>query len=140
LKRRFYIVLVSRDEGGGLRKLPIPLHYAYVFVAAAVIGAFTITGLAGSYSRMLIKTARFNQLRNDRDSLQKDYAHLEKQAQEKGRAGRLAGLAGNRGVRALRPDRQQAGRTHGPHAVDALAQVRREGRRCFPDRRTRLQL
>jgi hypothetical protein len=52
-------------------------------VAAAVIGAFTITGLAGSYSRMLIKTARFNQLRNDRDSLQKDYAHLEKQAQEK---------------------------------------------------------
>jgi murein DD-endopeptidase MepM/ murein hydrolase activator NlpD len=32
---------------------------------------------------MLIKTARFNQLRNDRDSLQKDYAHLEKQAQEK---------------------------------------------------------
>ena len=83
LKRRFYIVLVSRDEGGCLRKLPIPLHYAYVFVAAAVIGAFTITGLAGSYSRMLIKTARFNQLRNDRDSLQKDYAHLEKQAQEK---------------------------------------------------------
>ena len=83
LKRRFYIVLVSRDEGGGLRKLPIPLHYAYVFVAVAVIGAFTITGLAGSYSRMLIKTARFNQLRNDRDSLQKDYAHLEKQAQEK---------------------------------------------------------
>jgi murein DD-endopeptidase MepM/ murein hydrolase activator NlpD len=82
LKRRFYIVLVSRDENGGLRKLPIPLHYAYVFVAAAVIGAFTITGLAGSYSRMLIKTARFNQLRNDHDSLQKDYAHLEKQAQE----------------------------------------------------------
>ena len=83
LKKRFYIVLVSRDESGGLRKLPIPLHYAYVFVAAAVIGAFTITGLAGSYSRMLIKTARFNQLRNDHDSLQKDYAHLEKQAQEK---------------------------------------------------------
>ena len=83
LKRRSYIVLVSRDESGGLRKLPIPLHYAYVFVAVAVIGAFTITGLAGSYSRMLIKTARFNQLRNDHDSLQKDYAHLEKQAQEK---------------------------------------------------------
>ncbi|HEX9198848.1 MAG TPA: M23 family metallopeptidase [Acidobacteriaceae bacterium] len=82
-KRRHYIVLVSRDESGRLRKLPIPLHYAYVFVAAAVIGAFTITGLAGSYSRMLIKTARFNQLRNDNNSLQKDYAHLEKQAHEK---------------------------------------------------------
>jgi murein DD-endopeptidase MepM/ murein hydrolase activator NlpD len=83
LKRRFYIVLVSRDEDGKLRKLPVPLHYAYVFIAAAVIGAFTITGLAGSYSRMLVKTARFNQLRNDHDSLQKDYASLQKQAHEK---------------------------------------------------------
>jgi murein DD-endopeptidase MepM/ murein hydrolase activator NlpD len=83
LKKRHYIVLVSRDENGRLRKLPVPLHYAYVFVAAAVIGTFTIAGLAGSYSRMLIKTARFNQLRNDHNSLQKDYAHLEKQAHEK---------------------------------------------------------
>jgi murein DD-endopeptidase MepM/ murein hydrolase activator NlpD len=83
LKKRFYIVLVSRDEAGGLRKVPVPLHYAYVFMAAAIIGAFTITGLAGSYSRMLIKTARFNQLRNDHDVLQKDYAHLEKQEHEK---------------------------------------------------------
>jgi len=83
LKKRHYILLVSRDENGNVRKLPIPLHYAYVFVAVAVIGAFTVTGLAGSYSRMLIKTARFNQLRNDHDSLQKDYAHLEMQARQK---------------------------------------------------------
>jgi len=61
----------------------VPLHYAYIFVTAAVIGTFTIAGLAGSYSRMLIKTARFNQLRDDHATLQKDYAHLEKQAQEK---------------------------------------------------------
>jgi murein DD-endopeptidase MepM/ murein hydrolase activator NlpD len=32
---------------------------------------------------MLIKTARFNQLRQDHNSLQKDYAHLEKAAHEK---------------------------------------------------------
>ena len=83
LKKRYYIVLVSRDEKGSLRKVPVPLHYAYAFIAVAVIGAFTVAGLAGSYSRMLIKTARFNQLRNDHNSLQKDYAHLEKQAHEK---------------------------------------------------------
>jgi murein DD-endopeptidase MepM/ murein hydrolase activator NlpD len=82
-KKRFYLVLVSRDEEGSLRKVPVPLHYAYVFIAAAVIGTFTMAGLAGSYSRMLIKTARFNQLRNDHNTLQKDYAHLEKQAHEK---------------------------------------------------------
>ncbi len=76
-------MLVSRDDNGNLHKVPVPLRYAYIFVAAAAIGMFTITGLAGSYSRMLIKTARFNQLRRDHNSLQKDYAHLEKQAHEK---------------------------------------------------------
>jgi murein DD-endopeptidase MepM/ murein hydrolase activator NlpD len=83
LKKRYYIMFVSRDESGVLNKVPVPLHYAYIFVAAAVIGMFTVTGLAGSYSRMLIKTARFNQLRQDHSSLQKDYAHLEKAAHEK---------------------------------------------------------
>jgi len=83
LKKRHYVVLVSRDESGSLRKIPVPLQYAYIFVAAAVIGTFTIAGLAGSYSRMLIKTARFNQLRDDHVLLQKDYAHLEKQSHEK---------------------------------------------------------
>lgn len=83
LKKRYYIMFVSRDEDGSLNKVPVPLHYAYIFVAAAAIGLFTVTGLAGSYSRMLIKTASFNQLRQDHNSLQKDYAHLEKAVQEK---------------------------------------------------------
>jgi len=88
-------MFVSRDEDGGLNKVPIPLHYAYLFVAAAVIGMFTITGLAGSYSRMLIKTARFNQLRQDHNSLQKDYAHLENASHEKDiEAASLGSLAG----------------------------------------------
>ena len=94
LKKRHYIVLVSREEDGSLRKVPVPMHYAYGFVAVAVIGAFTVAGLAGSYSRMLIKTARFNQLRNDHNALQKDYAHLERQAHEKDvQAASLSSLA-----------------------------------------------
>lgn len=83
LKKRFYIVLCSRDENGSLSKVPVPLHYVYVFVAAAAIGAFTVAGLAGSYSRMLIKTARFNQLRYDHDTLQRDYANLQRQDKQK---------------------------------------------------------
>lgn len=82
-KKRHYILLVSRDEDGTLHKVPVPLGYVYAFVAAAVIGLFTMTGLAGSYSRMLIKTAHFNQLRHDHQTLQNDYAHLEVQAHEK---------------------------------------------------------
>ncbi len=82
-KKHRYLMFVSRDADGTLNKVAIPLHYAYGFVGAAVIGLFTITGLAGSYSRMLIKTARFNQLRQDHSNLQKDYAHLEKTAHER---------------------------------------------------------
>jgi len=95
LRKRYYIIFVSRDEDGTVNKVPVPLHYAYIFVAAAAIGMFTITGLAGSYSRMLIKTAKFNQLRADHNSLQKDYAHLEKAAHEKDiEAASLGSLAG----------------------------------------------
>ncbi|NYF79430.1 M23 family metallopeptidase [Granulicella arctica] len=82
-KKRHYILFVTRDTDGSLRKVPVPLYYAYVFVAVAAIGLFSIAGLAGSYSRMLIKTAHFNELRRDHDSLRKDYASLEKQDREK---------------------------------------------------------
>jgi murein DD-endopeptidase MepM/ murein hydrolase activator NlpD len=83
VQKRFYIIFVAREDDGRLRKVPIPLHYAYVFVAAALVGAFTITGMAGSYSRMLLKTANFNQVRSQRESLRKDYAQLEQVAHQK---------------------------------------------------------
>lgn len=87
-------MLVSRDENGAVRKVSLPMHYAYVFVGAALIGTFTMAGLAGSYTRMLIKTARFNQLRTDHDALKRDYAHLEKQEHEKSvQAASLGSLA-----------------------------------------------
>jgi len=83
MRKRYYIIFVAREEDGRLRKIPVPLHYAYVFVAAAIVGAFTITGMAGSYTRMLLKTASFNQVRSQREALQKDYKQLEQVAQEK---------------------------------------------------------
>ncbi len=83
MNKRFYIIFVARESDGRLRKVPIPLHYAYVFVAAALVGAFTIAGMAGSYSRMLLKTASYNQVRSQREALQKDYAKLEVQAHQK---------------------------------------------------------
>lgn len=83
LRKRYYIIFVARQEDGELRKIPIPLHYAYIFVAAAVIGLFTVTGMAGSYSRMLLKTARFNQVRTERETIRHDYLQLEQVAHEK---------------------------------------------------------
>ncbi|MGC2403121.1 MAG: M23 family metallopeptidase [Acidobacteriaceae bacterium] len=83
LRKRYYIIFVARQDDGELRKIPIPLHYVYVFVAAAVIGLFTVTGMAGSYSRMLLKTARYNQVRTERETLRNDYLQMEQVAHEK---------------------------------------------------------
>ena len=83
MRNRFYIIFVSREEDGRLRKIPVPLHYAYIFVAAAVVGAFTIAGMAGSYSRMLLKTASFNQIRSEREAIRRNYLQMEQTAHEK---------------------------------------------------------
>ena len=83
LKKRFYVVFVSRDGDGSLHKLPVPIHFVYLCAIAAIVGLFTIAGLAGSYSRMLLKTAKFNQLRQEHQSLRQDYARLETREHEK---------------------------------------------------------
>jgi murein DD-endopeptidase MepM/ murein hydrolase activator NlpD len=83
LRKRYYILFVARDEDGRVRKIPLPLHYAYGFVAAALVGAFTIVGLAGSYTRMLLKTESFNQIRQDRENLRKDYKQMAQIAHDR---------------------------------------------------------
>ena len=84
LRKRYYILFVARDEHGRVRKIPLPLGYAYGFVAAALVGAFTIVGLAGSYTRMALKTESLNQVRQDRENLRKDYKQMAQIAHDRG--------------------------------------------------------
>ena len=83
LQKRFYIMFVTRDAEGELRKIQIPLHYLYVFMVGALIGMLSITGMAGSYTRMLSKVMRFNQLRTEKEALKTRYTQLEQVAKEK---------------------------------------------------------
>jgi murein DD-endopeptidase MepM/ murein hydrolase activator NlpD len=83
LRKRYYILFVARDDDGRIRKIPLPLHYAYGFVAAALVGAFTIVGLAGSYTRMLLKTESFNQVRQEREALRKNYQQMAQIAHDR---------------------------------------------------------
>jgi murein DD-endopeptidase MepM/ murein hydrolase activator NlpD len=76
LRKRYYILFVARDEDGQIRKISLPLKYAYGFVLAAIVGAFTIVGLAGSYTRMLVKTESYNQVRDERETLRKNYQQM----------------------------------------------------------------
>lgn len=83
LRKRYYILFVARDEDGRVRKVPVPLRYAYAFVASAIVGVFTIVGLAGSYTRMLIKTESYNQMRRERETLRKDYRQMAQVAHDR---------------------------------------------------------
>ena len=83
LRKRYYILFVARDEDGRVRKISLPVHYVYGFVAAALVGAFTIVGLAGSYTRMLLKTESFNQIRQERETLRKNYQQMAEIAHQR---------------------------------------------------------
>jgi murein DD-endopeptidase MepM/ murein hydrolase activator NlpD len=83
LRKRYYILFVARDDDGQIRKISLPLKYVYGFVAAALVGTFTIVGLAGSYTRMLLKTERYNQVRQDRETLRKNYQQMAQVAHDR---------------------------------------------------------
>ena len=69
LQKRFYILFVARGDDGQLRKISIPVHYLYVFVVGAAIGFLSLTGIASSYTRMLLKVSRYNELRTEKEQL-----------------------------------------------------------------------
>jgi murein DD-endopeptidase MepM/ murein hydrolase activator NlpD len=83
LRKRYYLLFVARDEDGSVQKISLPIQYLYGFVAAALVGTFTIVGLAGSYTRMLLKTESFNQIRQERETLRKNYQQMAAVAHER---------------------------------------------------------
>ncbi len=83
MQKRFYILFVARGDDGQLRKIPIPVHYLYVFVVGAAIGFLSLTGIASSYARMLLKVSRYNELRTEKEQLKDRYSRLEEVAKER---------------------------------------------------------
>jgi len=83
LQKRFYILFVARGDDGQLRKVSIPVHYLWVFVIGAAIGFLSLTGIASSYTRMLLKVSQYNQLRTEKDQLKTNYSRLEQVAKER---------------------------------------------------------
>ncbi len=83
MRKRFYILFVARGEDGQLRKIPIPVHYLYVLMAGAAIGVLSLTGIASSYMRMLLKVSHYNELRTQKEELKNSYSRLEQVAKER---------------------------------------------------------
>jgi murein DD-endopeptidase MepM/ murein hydrolase activator NlpD len=82
LRKRF-VVYVTQNEDGAVERVGIPMRYVTMFVAAGVVGMFSIAGMAGSYTRMLVKAESINHMRDELAMTRKDYAGLEKQSHEK---------------------------------------------------------
>ncbi len=90
-----FIVYVTRDEGGETDRVSIPMRYVYLFATSALVGMFTLAGMAGSYGRMLVKVESVNRLRAELASSRSDYQHLARTAHERDvQAASLSSLAG----------------------------------------------
>ena len=83
MRKRFYILFVARGDDGQLRKIPIPVHYLYVVLVGAAIGVLSLTGIASSYLRMVLKVSRFSELRTEKEDLKGRYSRLEQVAKER---------------------------------------------------------
>lgn len=83
MSKRFYILFVARGDDGQLRKIRIPLRYLYVVLVGAAIGMLSLTGIASSYVRMLLKVSRYNELRAQKEELKNSYSRLEQVAHER---------------------------------------------------------
>jgi len=95
LQKRFYILFVARGDDGQLRKISIPVHYLYVFVVGAAIGFLGLTGVASSYTRMLFKVSRYNQLLTESNQLRNYSRQLEQVNKERDvQVASLGSLAG----------------------------------------------
>ena len=95
MQKRFYILFVARGDDGQLRKIHIPVHYLYVFLVGASIVGLSLTGIASSYLRMLLKVSHYNELRTEREDLRNRYSRLEQVAKERDiQVASLGSLAG----------------------------------------------
>jgi murein DD-endopeptidase MepM/ murein hydrolase activator NlpD len=142
LRKRYYIVFVARDEDGQLRKIPLPLKYAYGFVAAAIVGALTIVGLAGSYTRMLLKTESYNQVRAERETLRQNYQRMEQIAHNRSvQVASLGALANEvSALYGLRQNRLEAAKPAAPANTHASASAPAPASPAQPDEMSQQQI
>lgn len=73
---KLYTLLVVAPHGRSW-KLHIPKYSLYVLIALGLTGAVTLTALANSYARMLLKVSNYDNVRADRQALRTKYTILQ---------------------------------------------------------------
>ena len=75
-----------------MRRVRVPLALVHLLLALSVVGGLTVLAAVGSYSRMLWKVTDYNTVRREKETLKKQYTHL--QAMVKDTNQRLSSLQG----------------------------------------------
>src|ERR1700722_17941023 len=63
MKQRYFVVVLAHSLRGRLRRLRIAHQAAYIMLALALLGCFSLLGFVASYARMAWKVADYNALR-----------------------------------------------------------------------------
>ena len=77
MPQSYFIFVVAHSIKGRIRRIHVPYYAIYVVAALAIVGSATVLGGVFSYSRMLLKTAHYNHLRNEVEALQKRYSEAQ---------------------------------------------------------------
>jgi murein DD-endopeptidase MepM/ murein hydrolase activator NlpD len=78
MKQEYFVVVLAHSLRGRLRRIHIPHQAIYITLALALVGCFSLFGIAASYARMAWKVANYNNLRREADQLRARYRNLQK--------------------------------------------------------------
>jgi murein DD-endopeptidase MepM/ murein hydrolase activator NlpD len=78
MKQEYFVVVLAHSLRGRLRRIHVPHQAVYITLALALVGCFSLFGIAASYARMAWKVANYNNLRREADQLRTRYRNLQK--------------------------------------------------------------
>ncbi len=83
MKSNYFVVVLAHSTFGRLKRLHVPHYAIHLLVCVGVFGAIASVGILSSYARMLTKVSQFNQMRSEKEALEKKYDELRRQAEER---------------------------------------------------------
>ena len=78
MKQNYFIVVLAHSIHGRLRRIHIPHQAIYAILGLAVLGGFSLFGFVSSYTRMALKVANYNALKQEAEVLRAKYRNLQK--------------------------------------------------------------
>lgn len=82
-RKNYLILVVAHSVHGRIRRIHVPHYAIHVVLSLALFGAIVGMGLASSYGRMLWKAAAYNEIRDEKEALQRQNEELLKTVEER---------------------------------------------------------